>query len=88
MACNPGEVSDPMADVLKAYAELKEAEAAADALVRAARVNFGRAMHEARSLPRSRRVKQDDIVAKVGLKRERLRQIEQIYTDSLVAAES
>lgn len=76
-----------MADVLKAFAELREAEAAADALVRAARVNAGRAMHEARNLPRDRRVKQDDIVKEVGLKRERLRQIEALYTESLVAAE-
>jgi hypothetical protein len=71
-----------MADVLKAYAELKEAEAVADAMVRAARVNFGRAMYEARNLPRDLRVKQDDIAERVGLKRERLRQIEALYTES------
>lgn len=85
MPCDAGEVSDPMSDVLKAYQELREAEAAAEALVQAARVNFGRAMHEARSLPRGQRVKQDDIAAKVGLKRERLRQIEALYTDSLAS---
>jgi hypothetical protein len=74
-----------MSDVLKAYKELREAEAAADALIKAARVNFGRAMFEARSLPRDRRVRQDDIVEKVGLKRERLRQIEALYVESIAS---
>jgi hypothetical protein len=85
MACHPEEVSDPMSDVLKAYKELREAEVAADAMVQAARVNFGRAMHEARNGPVGRRVKQDDIVEKVGLKRERLRQIEALYIESLAS---
>ena len=73
-----------MTDVLTAYQELREAEAVADGLVEAARINFGRAIHEARNLPRTRgRLQQDAIAAKVGLKRERIRQIERIYEKSL-----
>lgn len=83
MAWHPEEVSDPMSDVLTAYEELRQAEAAADSLVMAARVNFGRVMHESRHRPAAQRVKQDDIAQKVGLKRERLRQIERLYLDSL-----
>lgn len=73
-----------MTDVLTAYDELRAAEAVADGLVKAARLNFGRAIHEARNLPRTRgRLKQEDIADKVGLKRERIRQIERGYEDSL-----
>ena len=79
MAWHPEEVSDPMTDVLTAYEELRHAEAAAARLVETARLNFGRAIHEARNLPASKRIKQEDIAAKVGLKRERIRQIERIY---------
>lgn len=75
-----------MTDVLTAFEELRQAEAAAAHLVETARINFGRAIHEARNLPRSRRVKQEDIAAKVGLKRERIRQIERLYEK--VAAQS
>jgi hypothetical protein len=84
MPWHPEEVSDPMTDVLTAYQELREAEAVADSLVKTARLNFGRAIHEARNLPRTRgRLKQDDIADEVGLKRERIRQIERLYEESL-----
>jgi hypothetical protein len=86
MPWHPEEVADPMTDVLTAYEELRAAEAAADSLVTMARLNFGRAMHEARNRPLSAgRVRQDTIVEKVGLKRERLRQIEREYEKSLAA---
>lgn len=73
-----------MGDVITAYRELREAEAAADRLVEMARLNLGRAIHEARNLPRTRgRLKQEDIASQVGLKRERIRQIERLYEASL-----
>lgn len=73
-----------MSDVLTAYQELREAEAAAQRLVEMARLNFGRAIHEARNLPRTRgRLEQQDIAERVGLKRERIRQIERGYEQSL-----
>ena len=71
-----------MTDVLTAYEELRQAEAAAAHLIETARINFGRAIHEARNQPAARRVKQDAIAAKVGLKRERIRQIERLYEES------
>src|SRR5262249_51386685 len=75
--CHDEGVSDPMADVLAAWNALKDAEARAEAMVAAARLEFGRAMYEARHLPpHLGRVKRDDIVAQVPLKGERLRQIE------------
>ena len=78
------EVSDPMTEVLTAFQELREAEAVADNLVKSARLNFGRAIHEARNLPRTRgRLEQQDIADQVGLKRERIRQIERSYEESL-----
>ena len=73
-----------MSDVLTAFEELREAEAVAQTLITTARLNFGRAIHEARNLPRTRgRLKQEDIADKVGLKRERIRQIERSYEESL-----
>jgi hypothetical protein len=87
MPWHPVEVDDPMTEVLTAYQELREAEAAAQRLVDMARLNFGRAIHEARNLPRTRgRLKQEDIAEKVGLKRERIRQIERSYENSLDAS--
>jgi vacuolar-type H+-ATPase subunit H len=85
MPWHPEEVSDPMTDVLQALEELREAEAAADRLVSMARLNFGRAIHEARNQPAATRLKQEDIAEKVGLKRERLRQIERSYEKTLSA---
>jgi hypothetical protein len=73
-----------MTDVLTAFQELREAEAAAASLVERARLNFGRAIHEARNLPVSKgRVKQEEIVKEIGLKRERIRQIERSYEESV-----
>ena len=73
-----------MTDVLTAFQELREAEAAAQNLIDAARLNLGRAIHEARNLPRTRgRLKQEDIASAIDLKRERVRQIERIYEKSL-----
>lgn len=83
MAWHPEEVSDPMTEVLTAFQELREAEAAAQGLIEAARLNFGRAIHEARNLPRPQRLEQQDIADRVGLKRERIRQIERGYEKSL-----
>lgn len=73
-----------MADVLTAYKALEEAEKAAKAMVEAARLEFGRAMYEARHRPpHLGKVEQKAIEEAVGLKRERLRQIEKMYTDTL-----
>ncbi len=78
-----------MSDVLKAYDELRQAEAAAEQLIQAARLNFGRAIHEARHVvPVGHRLKQEDIAREVGLKRERLRQIERTYEKSLTRPQS
>jgi vacuolar-type H+-ATPase subunit H len=85
-AWHPEEVTDPMTDVLTAYEELRQAEVAAARLVEQARLNFGRAIHEARNLPAARRVEQQAIADKVGLKRERVRQIERLYEDSVSAS--
>ena len=75
-----------MADVLAAYQALEDAEKRAKAMIAEARLEFGRAMYEARHLPpHLGRVKRDDIVAQVPLKGERLRQIEKAYADTLVA---
>lgn len=77
-----------MADVLAAYRKLRETEKAADAMVEAARLEFGRAMYEARHRPPhlGKRITRDDISDEVGeLKPERLRQIEKMYLDTLLA---
>lgn len=74
-----------MSDVLKAYEELRQAEAVAAGLIESARLNFGRAIHEARHRPGPSRVKQEQIAEKVGLQRERLRQIERDYEATLTA---
>lgn len=79
MAWHAEEVPDPMTDVLTAFEELRQAEAAAARLVETARLNFGRAIHEARNLPAGKRIEQGAIAEKVGLKRERIRQIERAY---------
>jgi hypothetical protein len=76
-----------MTDVLAAYKALQDAERAAREMITVARLEFGRAMYEARHLPpHLGRVKQEDIAEKVGLKRERLRQIESLYVETLVAS--
>lgn len=80
-----------MADVLAAYRKLKEAQAAADAMVAAARLDFGRAMYEARHRPPhvGPRITRDDISAKVeDLKPERLRQIEKMYLETLLSRQT
>ena len=76
-----------MTDVITANERLRQAEAAAAEMIEAARLDLGRAIHEARNLPRTRgRLKQEDIAAQVGLKRERVRQIERLYENSLEPA--
>jgi hypothetical protein len=76
-----------MADVLAAWKALKEAEDAAEKMIAAARLEFGKAMYEARHLPpHLGRVRRDDIAAQVPLKGERLRQIEDLYRKTLTAA--
>lgn len=76
-----------MADVLDAYKALRAAEKAAEEMIAAARLEFGRAMYEARHRPpHLGRVRRDDIVAQVPLKGERLRQIEKAYSDTLMAS--
>lgn len=73
-----------MTDVLTAHQALEDAKAAAKAMIRAAEVEFGRAIYEARHrLPHEGRLEQKEIAEKVSLKRERLRQIEALYTDTL-----
>lgn len=85
--CHDGRVDDPMADVLTAWKALQDAEKAAEAMVAAARIEFGRAMYEARHRPpHLGRARQQDIEKKVGLGRERLRQIENLYVSTLKAS--
>lgn len=82
-------VSDPMTDVLDAFAALEAAQARADEIVAAARLEFGRAMYEARNLPpHLGRIQRSDIEKRIDgkLKYERLRQIEMLYADTLKVA--
>jgi hypothetical protein len=79
-------VDDPMKEVLDAYQALRETERRAAEMILAARIEFGRAMYEARHLPPHKgRVKQETIAIEVDLKGERLRQIEKLYRDTLAA---
>lgn len=76
-----------MADVLAAHQALEDAKAQAKALIAAAQMEFGKALYEARHQPpHLDPPRQDDIAEKVGLGRERLRQIENEYRKTLSAA--
>lgn len=83
-----------MTDVLAAFDALETAEDSADEIVAAARLEFGRAMYEARNLPpHLGRVQRSDIEKSIAararrrkLKYERLRQIEKLYADTLTGA--
>lgn len=77
-----------MSEILEAWEHLQAVKRDASARIHQAELGFGRAIHVSRNRPVPLRVKQSDIEAEVGLKRERLRQIEREYEESVARAPS